>query len=50
MNLNYEYNYKNAAGLQIQRSGWIYSSATNYQDIEGIIEVEKISQRLITIK
>ncbi len=23
MNLNYEYNYKNAAGLQIQRSGML---------------------------
>ena len=28
----------------------IYSSATNYQEMESIIEIEILSQRLITIK
>jgi hypothetical protein len=27
---------------------WIYSSATNYQEMESVLEVEKIVQRLIT--
>jgi hypothetical protein len=27
---------------------WIYSSALNYQEIESVIEVERIVHRLIT--
>lgn len=36
------------AGLVRQEHEWTYSSASNYQEIESIIEVERISQRLIT--
>lgn len=48
--INYIHNNPIESGFVKNAHEWIYSSVTNYQDIEGIIEVEKISQRLITIK
>ena len=36
------------AGLVKQPYEWVYSSASNYQEIESILEIERISQRLIT--
>jgi hypothetical protein len=38
------------AGLVKYQWEWIYSSATNYQDMESVLEVEKIAPRLITIR
>jgi len=35
------------AGLVKQAHEWVYSSASNYQKLESILEVERISQRLI---
>ncbi len=35
------------AGLVNQAHEWVYSSASNYQKLESILEVERISQRLI---
>ena len=31
-----------------QAQEWIYSSASNYQELESIIEVKRLTQRLIT--
>lgn len=36
------------AGLVKIGYNWVNSSATNYQDMESVIEVEKIVQCLIT--
>jgi hypothetical protein len=36
------------AGLIKQAYEWVYSSARNYKEMESIIEVARISQRLIT--
>ena len=46
--INYIHENPVRAGLVKQQWDWIYSSATNYQDMESVIEVEKIAQRLIT--
>jgi len=43
----YIHNNHVEAGLVKQTYEWIYSSASNYQEMESIIEVERISQRLI---
>ena len=48
--INYIHNNPVEAGFVKQPQEWIYSSATNYQDMESIMEVETISQRLITVK
>ena len=48
--INYIHNNPVEAGFVKQPQEWIYSSATNYQDMESIMEVETISQRLITEK
>jgi REP element-mobilizing transposase RayT len=45
--INYIHNNPVEAGLVKQAHEWIYSSASNYLDLESIIEVERISQRLI---
>jgi putative transposase len=47
--IDYIHNNPVEAGLVKQPFEWIYSSATNYQDMESILEVETISQRLITV-
>jgi hypothetical protein len=36
------------AGLVKQAHEWVYSSASNYKEIESVIEVERLNQRLIT--
>ena len=46
--INYIHNNPVEAGLVKQPHEWIYSSASNYQEMESIIEVERLSQRLIT--
>ena len=46
--INYIHENPVRAGLVKQQWDWIYSSASNYQDMESVIEVEKIAQRLIT--
>ncbi len=46
--INYIHQNPVKAGLVQNEFNWIYSSATNYQDMESVIEVEKIAQRLIT--
>jgi putative transposase len=46
--INYIHNNSVEAGFVKQAYDWIYSSASNYQEMESIIEVERISQRLIT--
>jgi putative transposase len=46
--IDYIHNNPVEAGLVKQPFEWVYSSATNYQDMESILEVETISQRLIT--
>lgn len=47
--INYIHNNPVRAGLVKNAFDWVYSSATNYQEIESIIEVETITQRLITV-
>jgi len=44
--INYIHNNPVEAGLVKQAHEWIYSSASNYQELESIIEVERISHRL----
>ena len=46
--INYIHNNPVRAGFVENQWDWLYSSATNYQDMENLIEVEKIAQRLIT--
>jgi len=46
--INYIHENPVRAGLVKQQWDWIYSSASNYQDEESILEVLKIPQRLIT--
>jgi len=45
--INYIHNNPVETGLVKQAHEWVYSSASNYQKLESIIEVERISQRLI---
>jgi len=45
---NYIHNNPVEAGLVKQAHEWVYSSASNYHEMESVIEVERISQRLIT--
>ena len=46
--INYIHNNPVDAGFVKLAEEWIYSSASNYQEMESIIEVERLSQRLIT--
>lgn len=46
--INYIHNNPVEAGFVKVAHDWIYSSASNYQELESIIEIERISQRLIT--
>ncbi len=46
--INYIHNNPVRAGFVQNQWDWLYSSATNYQDMESLLEVEKIAQRLIT--
>jgi putative transposase len=48
--INYIHNNPVESGLVRCPHEWIYSSATNYQELESIIEVETLTQRLETIK
>jgi REP element-mobilizing transposase RayT len=48
--INYIHENPVRAGLVKYQWEWIYSSATNYQDMESVLEVEKIAPRLITIR
>ena len=48
--INYIHNNPVKAGLVKQAHEWVYSSATNYQDLESIMEVERLTQRLISLK
>lgn len=45
--INYIHQNPVKAGYVKEDFHWIYSSATNYQDMESIIEVEKIAHRLV---
>ena len=46
--INYIHENPVRAGLVKQQWDWVYSSASNYQDEESVLEVLKIPQRLIT--
>ena len=46
--INYIHNNPVEAGLVRNAEEWIYSSASNYQNMESILEVEKLAQRLVT--
>ena len=46
--INYIHNNPVRAGFVENQWDWLYSSAANYQDMESLLEVEKIAQRLIT--
>lgn len=48
--INYIHNNPVEAGLVKDPCDWIYSSASNYQEMESIIEIERINQKLITYK
>jgi len=46
--INYIHNNPVEAGFVKQSWEWVYSSATNYQELDSIIDVERLSQRLVT--
>ena len=46
--INYIHNNPVRYGYVKEDFQWIYSSATNYQEMESVLEVEKIVQRLTT--
>jgi REP element-mobilizing transposase RayT len=46
--INYIHNNPVRAGYVSEGYHWKYSSASNYQDMESVLEVEKIVQRLLT--
>ena len=46
--INYIHENPVRVGLVKQQWDWVYSSASNYQDEESVLEVLKIPQRLIT--
>lgn len=48
--INYIHNNPVEAGFVKQPFEWIYSSATNYHELESILNVETIPQPLIAIK
>ncbi len=48
--INYIHNNPVDAGFVKQAHEWLYSSATNYNGLESIIEVETITPRLVTLK
>ncbi len=46
--INYIHNNPVKAGLVKNQWDWVYSSASNYQDMESILEVFKLPPRQIT--
>ena len=46
--INYIHNNPVKAGFVNENYHWKYSSASNYQDMESVLEVEKIAQMLLT--
>ncbi len=46
--INYIHNNPVKAGYVREPHHWIYSSASNYQDMKSVLEVEKIGHKLIT--
>ncbi len=46
--LNYIHNNPVTAGLVKQAHEWVYSSASNYQDMESVLAVHILPQRMIT--
>jgi REP element-mobilizing transposase RayT len=46
--INYIHNNPVEAGYVKQAHEWNYSSASNYQEMESVLEVERISFRIIT--
>ena len=46
--INYIHNNPVKAGFVNESYHWKYSSASNYQDMESVLEVEKIAQMLLT--
>ncbi len=46
--INYIHNNPVRAGFVKEAFHWVYSSASNYQDQESILEVEKIVHKLVT--
>jgi hypothetical protein len=46
--INYIHNNPVKEGLVKNPEDWCYSSASNYQEMESILEVERLLQRLIT--
>lgn len=46
--INYIHNNPVEAGFVKNAEDWVYSSATNYQEMESILEAERLAQRLIT--
>ena len=46
--INYIHNNPVKAGFVSKDYDWTYSSARNYQDMESVLEIEKIGQMLVT--
>lgn len=46
--INYIHNNPVEEGLVKSAEEWVYSSASNYQEMESILEVERLAQRLVT--
>ena len=46
--INYIRNNPVEAGFIKQAQEWMYSFANNYQELESIIEVKRLTQKLIT--
>ncbi len=47
--INYTHNNPVEAGFVKKAEEWLYSSATNYQDLESIMDVETIDKPMITV-
>lgn len=47
--INYIHNNPVEAGFVKEPKNWLYSSARNYTGLEGILDVECLPQRLITV-
>ena len=47
--INYIHNNPVEAGFVKQAQDWIYSSASNYHELESVLPVEIISQSLIAL-
>jgi REP element-mobilizing transposase RayT len=46
--INYIHNNPVEEGLVKNAEEWVYSSASNYQEMESILHVERLAQRLVT--